>query len=216
MLQTNLKLSNVLYRFDEFYDETLKIELSNDSEEKFFELSEQWHQITDVALDGVFEPSENIDLSLEILEEILTNFRYFKNIFDYSVEEILQLCPASYIENYPEVYKTLVKIYGLEKADDENIEFNYVSYLEDDTLSVGVKTNQQIDDFEDFEETNELGEKLYGKYFILSPGESLEKPEYGGLSVKWSTIKVPKSFSKHTGWDITANNGFNEFIEYKE
>ena len=65
-------------------------------------------EITNTEIDGTFNPEVDIDLSLEIIEFCLDEFNLFKNVFDYTTEEILNICPGLYIDNYTRIYDYLI------------------------------------------------------------------------------------------------------------
>ena len=96
-----LKLTNILYNFNEFYRRcNIHLKLENDVQEQLESLYEQYMDIVELSLDNKFEPEENIELSLEIIEFLLDNFRFFKSdIFDYSYEQTYAICPKLIVEN---------------------------------------------------------------------------------------------------------------------
>lgn len=101
--ERDLKLSNVL-------QDTNFIEFLNRVDT---ELS-----LTDLVSERIEYFRDNYDLKnreilSELLEFILDEFGYFKDIFDYTVEEILDFCPGLHILNYGEVYNHLMIIYKL-------------------------------------------------------------------------------------------------------
>ena len=75
-------------------------------------------EITNTEIDGTFNPEVDIDLSLEIIEFCLDEFNLFKNVFDYTTEEILNICPGLYIDNYTRIYDYLIELYDLNAEGD--------------------------------------------------------------------------------------------------
>lgn len=115
-----LKLTNILYNFNEFYRRcNIHLKLDNDVQEQLELLYEQYMDIVELSLDNSFEPEENVELSLEIIEFLLDNFRFFKSdIFDYSYKQTYAICPKLIVENYQEIYNHLVETYQLNNEGD--------------------------------------------------------------------------------------------------
>lgn len=159
-----LKLTNILYNFNEFYRRcNIHLKLDNDVQEQLESLYEQYMDIVELSLDNSFEPEENVELSLEIIEFLLDNFRFFKSdIFDYSYEQIYAICPKLIVENYQEIYNHLVETYQLNNEGDISIFNANVQEID-------------IDDFENyiFEPGNiftlkdEWKDGNEGEYFVI-------------------------------------------------
>lgn len=106
-----LKLSNILYKFDEFYVRYItELDLNSKISKNFEILYEQWK---DLSKSGQFHPEQNYTESIEIIEFCMDNFRYFKNIFDYTETQMLAICPGLTISNYGAIYDKLIEHYNI-------------------------------------------------------------------------------------------------------
>lgn len=164
---TQLKLTNLLYRFNEFYNEVqIHVDLNNELRDQLKSLHEEYLEVTDLSIDNTFEPSENIEFSLGILEFVLDEFRYFKNIFDYTVEQILDICPGLVIEHYKEIYDYLVDTYSLNEEGD-------ISMMNANIQEIDTEEEEESFETYDFEPNNifvlkpEFKDGDEGEYFVI-------------------------------------------------
>lgn len=110
---THVKLSNILLdnNFQEFYDKcNSELILERYVQDELEELMERYKLVTEIK---PFIPHENIELSIDIIDFCLSNFAYFKNMFNYSVEEVLNICPGLIVENSGFIYNQLMEGYKI-------------------------------------------------------------------------------------------------------
>ncbi len=200
---TSLKLSNVLYRFTEFYNDCkLTLRLETNAQEQLEELHERYLEVVETEVDGTFSPEMNVDLSLEIIEFCLDEFTNFKNIFDYTTEEILNICPGKYIEHYPKIYDYLVDSYDLNAEGD---------------ISMFSANLQDVDVDEDMGEPSEdltMSESL--EFNVYEPYEDVVLTEKfnnkDSVSLSWVNLKklINKDYTEsesHTYRPTLDNEG---------
>lgn len=214
-----LKLTNILYNFNEFYRRcNIHLKLDNDVQEQLESLYEQYMDIVELSLDNSFEPEENVELSLEIIEFLLDNFRFFKNdIFDYSYEQTYAICPKLIVENYQEIYNHLVETYQLNNEGD-------LSMIGANTQEIEVNSNSNI--YEDI--INKLKFKhdfddLYLTFDNIIIGNTYDKitkeelKEYInvlGFDAECNVIKM-ESVQTDFYYDVTIKN-VTEYISFEQ
>ena len=214
---TQLKLTNLLYRFNEFYNEVqIHVDLNNELRDQLESLHEEYLEVTDLSIDNTFEPSENIELSLCILEFVLDEFRYFKNIFDYTVEQILDICPGLVIEHYKEIYDYLVDTYSLNeegdismmKANNQEIEVNYNSNIYEDIINK-LKFKHDFDDLYLTFDNIIIG----NTYDKITEEELKEYINVLGFDAECNVIKM-ESVQTDFYYDVTIKN-VTEYISFE-
>jgi hypothetical protein len=143
-----IKLTNVLYNFEEFYRRcNIHLKLNNDVQEQLESLYEQYMDIVELSLDNSFEPEENVELSLEIIEFLLDNFHYFKNdVFVYSLEQTLAICPDLTVVNYNQIYNKLIETYSLNEEGDISL-FN--ANIQEIDVDENDKDSRKVPTFDD-------------------------------------------------------------------
>jgi hypothetical protein len=177
-----LKLSNVLYNFEEFYNRcNLELSLPSEVNEKLEELNEKYYE----KYYGNFNQINNRELAIEILEFILEEFRYFKSdVFDYTVQEILNICPNLVVENYDAIYDKLIKVYDLFEEIDTigvggyNVDFD--SMMETNLENYIFSPNEIFTLKDEWKDGNE------GEYFVIEDRDDavLASPNWEkGLSI---------------------------------
>lgn len=129
----NLKLSNVLNNLPEFFNRVdNELNMSHGVQENYNMLNEYYYDVCSNTIDGLFYIEEQKDFCIEFIEFCMDEFRYFKNIFDYTQEEILNFCPGLTMENYGSIYNKLIELYELDKDIDTvgvggyNVDFDSV------------------------------------------------------------------------------------------
>ena len=138
-----IKLSNVLYHFDEFYNRcNLELSLTSIVQEQLETLYDEWK---DLSKTGEFHIEQNKEFSIEILEFLLEEFQYFKSdVFDYTIDEVSSICPNLVVENYSKIYDKLIEVYDLEDDGLGNYtewEIQRMNNTEEDVIE---KTNIEI------------------------------------------------------------------------
>lgn len=117
-----LKLSNVLNNLHEFYNRcTSELIMTTEVEEQLEELWENYLNICSNTVDGLFHTKEQRELSIQIIEFCMDNFSYFKNIFDYTLEETEVICPGNMVANYSAIYDKLIDIYEIPEFEPDTI-----------------------------------------------------------------------------------------------
>ena len=118
----NLKLSNVLNNLPEFFNRVDRVDnelnMSHGVQENYNMLNEYYYDVCSNTIDGLFYIEEQKDFCIEFIEFCMDEFRYFKNIFDYTQEEILNFCPGLTMENYGSIYNKLIELYELEEVEE--------------------------------------------------------------------------------------------------
>ena len=139
-----------------------------------------------------------IDEEFEISELDGKEKEQYQRFFDESIKG-----------EYTELHKVISELnptFNLEMFNliDQNVPiFNYIAYAEDGLLSIGIKCNE---DFGDGAILDEEGK--YFTYIYAVPNEGIELNEnLGGLYAIWNG---PLG---ENGWTVTADNGFQEFVE---
>lgn len=110
---THVKLSNILLdnNFQEFYDKcNSELRLESYVQDELEDLMERYELVTEIK---PFIPKENRELSIDIIDFCLSNFAYFKNMFNYSIEEVLDICPGLILENFGFIYDQLMDGYEI-------------------------------------------------------------------------------------------------------
>jgi hypothetical protein len=95
-------------------------------------------------------------------------------------------------DGYEDVYD-----YCMNYRNDSYVkkEFDFVAYVEDDKLSVGIKSDTE------FEGSEDLGDNAYTKYMTFSPREEGFFPEYNNLRITWG--------DDTNSWNVETNSGFS-------
>lgn len=73
--------------------------------------------------------------------------------------------------------------------------FNFVSYIEDDKLCVGIKSD------EEFEGSEDLGDKSYTRYIYFAAREEGYFPQFDNLTITWG--------DDTNSWNVETNSGFS-------
>lgn len=117
-----LKLSNVLNNLHEFYNRCkFELDMENHVSGQLEELFQNYLDACSNTIDGLFHPEEQKELSIQMIEFCMDNFSYFKNIFDYTVEETEAICPGIMVANYSDIYDKLIDTYEIPEHEMDTI-----------------------------------------------------------------------------------------------
>lgn len=110
-----LKLSNVLNNFGEFFDRTKNLQLNQEMKIKLITFK---NEIVNASLGNLyFNASDNDKLSKNILTFLLKNIRIFNtNVFDYTPDEFSKIM-LKLNTDYSNIYSFLLATYDLQPLD---------------------------------------------------------------------------------------------------
>lgn len=220
----NLKLSNVLNYLPEFFNRCrTELIMVHELEEELNIQKEVYYDICSNTIDGLFHIKDQKDFCLVFIEFCMDEFRYFKDIFDYSVEEILNICPGLSMKNYGAIYNKLIEHYDLETEMDTigvggyNVDFD--SMMEPDLENYYFSPNEIFELKPEWKDGNE------GEYFVIEDRDDkvLASPNWEtGLSIipqevirksMILTIKPYMKQEKNESVTITPVSQIEEYVK---
>jgi hypothetical protein len=150
----------------------------------------------DCELLGGFHPDDNFDNYIDDLTKKPIFTKEQQELYSKYIDDMFEMdsdgVSVFVQDGYEDVYD-----YCMNYRNDSYVkkEFDFVAYVEDDKLSVGIKSDTE------FEGSEDLGDNAYTKYMTFSPREEGFFPEYNNLRITWG--------DDTNSWNVETNSGFS-------